>query len=203
MDIFWFVIVALGLVGLFLYKLESIKINHAFQQLANQYNGHVQRGVINYPKLSFPYHDLNVQISATPHDNGAFTYASFSTRKFSEEHAFKITSKSKLPKILETDKNVTKQKIGLEEFEKKFTLRAKNDNYLVALLTHELCDLLLALDQNSSIEARFIKNNYSISEDDEFRFDIHIDQVFTSVKEFKGLIEATRLFIDHMERIKC
>ena len=203
MDIFWYVIIALVLVGLFLYKLESIKIFHAFQQLANQYGGYVQRAIINYPKLSFPYQDLNVQISTIPHENGAFTYASFYTNKFSEECIFKITSKSKLPIILETDKSLTKQNIGLEEFEKKFTLRAKYDSYLVALLTTELCDSLLELDQNYSIEARYFKNAYSNSDDDEFRFDIHIDQVLTSIKEFEDLIQTTKLFIVQMQRIKC
>ena len=203
MDIFWYVIFALVLVGLFLYRLESIKINYAFQQLAHQYSGHVQRAIINYPKLSFIHQDSNVQISATPHENGAFTYASFNTNKFSEECIFKITSKSKLPIILETDKSLTKQKIGLEEFEKKFTLRAKSDSYLVALLTTELCDSLLALDQNYGIEARYIKNNYSNSEDDKFRFDIHIDQLLTSVKKFESLIQITKLFISQMQKIKC
>ena len=203
MDIFWLVIIALVLVGLFLYRLESIKINHAFQLLANQYGGQVQRAIINYPKLSFTYQDLNVQISATPHENGAFTYASFYTNKFSEKCTFKITSKSKLPIILETDKNLTKQKIGLEEFEKNFVLRANNDSYLVALLTSELCDSLLVLDQHYSIEARYFKNTYSNSEDDKFRLDIHIDQVLISVKEFENLIQTTKLFISQMKKITC
>jgi len=204
MDYFWPVIIVLCLLGLYLFKKESVSIQFAFQQLAAKYNGKIKRGIINYPQLLFPHQDLTIHVSATPHENGAFTYAHFNTNQFSEDCVFKIISKSTPTKYLETYKNLRKQKTGIEEIDKNFTLQAKHDDYLVALLTGEVCDVLSQLDNKYSIEVRYIEDKYaSVQHNNEaFRFDLHVDQVLTKDEEYEQLIQATLLLIKQMEKIK-
>ncbi|MBT8112864.1 MAG: hypothetical protein KJO47_04210 [Gammaproteobacteria bacterium] len=108
-----------------------------------------------------------------PHENGAFTYLHFNTNKISEDCAFKIISKSMPIKYLEIDRELKKQTIGIDKIDKKFILRAKQDNYLISLLTSEICDVLEQLDKKYSVEVRYIKDKYA----EEFRFDLHVDQV--------------------------
>ncbi|QMU62309.1 MAG: hypothetical protein GKR92_11620 [Gammaproteobacteria bacterium] len=204
MDYFWPIIIGLCLLGLYLFKQESVSIQFAFQQLASQYNGNVKHGIIHYPQLFFPHQDLTIQISAMPHEHGAFTYVHFSTHQFSEDCVFKIISRSTPTKYLETDKNLRKQKTSIEEFEKKFTLRAKHDDYLIALLTSEVCDALSQLDAKYSIEVRYIEDNYvdSLHNNESFRFDLHIDQVLTKKEAYEQLIQVTLLIVKQMEKIK-
>ncbi len=196
MGYFWLIIIILSVIGFILYKKEGLELNKIFKQIAKDFNGRVIPAVITYPSLIFLYYDQTIEVSAMPHEHGAFTYVSFTTHRYSHECIFKITSKSKLPKIPETNKNLKKQKLNLEEFEKKFIVYAKHNEYLVALLTTEICEALMELAQNYSIEVRYIKLN------DAFRFDLHIDRVLTSKNETVEAIQLTQLFIQQMDRIK-
>lgn len=204
MDYFWPVIIVLCLLGLYLFKKEDVSIQHAFQQLALKYSGNVKRGIFNYSQLIFPHQNLTIHVSAVPHENGAFSYTHFKTNQFSKNCVFKIISKSTPTKYFETDKNLSKRKTGIEEIDKKFTLRAKQDDYLVALLTSEVCDLILQLDTKYSIEVRYIEDkNAGVQHDNEaFRFDLHIYEVLTKEEEYELLIQTTLLLVKQMEKIK-
>ena len=204
MDYFWLAIIGLSLLGLYLFKKESAGIQIAFKQLATKYNGKVKRGKINYPQLSFPHQDLTIQISAMPHEDGAFTYVHFNTNEFSEDCVFKIISKSMPIKYLEIDKRLKKQTTGIEKIDKKFTLRANHDDYLVSLLTSEICNVLEQLDKKYSVEVRYIKDKYTDVQHDgeEFRFDLHVDQVLTKKDQYEQLIQATLLLYKQMQKIK-
>jgi hypothetical protein len=139
-----------------------------------------------------------------PHEDGAFTYVHFNTNEFSEDCVFKIISKSMPIKYLEIDKRLKKQTTGIEEIDKKFTLRANHDDYLVSLLTSEICDVLEHLDGEYSVEVRYIKNKYADVQNDgeEFRFDLHVDQVLTKKEQYEQLIQATLLLYKQMKKIK-
>ena len=204
MEYFWLAAIALSLFGLYLFKRDSVSIHNAFRQLAAKYNGTVQRGNINYPHLSFSHQDLTIQISAMPHEDGAFTYVHFNTNEFSEDCVFKIISKSMPIKYLEIDKRLKKQKTGIEEVDNNFNLRASSDDYLVALLNSEICKLLLQIDKKYSLEVRYIKDKYADVQNnkEEFRFDLHVDQVLTKVEEYEQLIQAALLLVKQMDKIK-
>lgn len=204
MDYFWPVIIVLCLLALYLFKKESVSIQHAFQFLAVKHHGKVKRGIINYPQLFFPHHGLTLQISAMPHEDGAFTYAHFNTNQFSEDCVFEIISKSMSIKYLEIDKQLKNQKSGIEEVDERFNIRANNDDYLIALLSCEVCNALLLFDQKYSIEVRYIKNkNANVQNNaEEFRFDLHVDQVLIKVEEYEQLIQVTFLLYKQMKIIK-
>ena len=204
MEYLWFAVIAFSLFGLYLFKKESVSIQFALQQLAFKYHGKVKSGIINYPQLSFPHQDLTIKISAMPHEDGAFTYVNFNTNKISEDCVFKIISKSMPIKYLEIDKRLKKQTTGIEEIDKKFTLRANHDDYLVSLLTSEICDVLEQLDKKYSLEVRYIEDKYADvrHDNEEFRFDLHVDQVLTKKEQYEQLIHATLLLYKQMQKIK-
>ena len=79
-----------------------------------------------------------------------------------------------------------------------------HDDYLVALLSGEVCGVLMQLDQKYSIEVRYIKDKYSDAKNnaEEFRFDLHLDQVLTKVEDYEQLIQATLLLVKQIDNIK-
>jgi len=107
-------------------------------------------------------------------------------------------------KYLEIDKRLKKQTTGIEEIDKNFTLRANHDDYLVSLLTSEICDVLKQLDEKYSVEVRYIKDKYADVQHDseEFRFDLHVDHVLIKKAHYEQLIHATLLLYKQMQKIK-
>ncbi len=203
MNILWVLFAIAAIVGLYFYQKDSKKISAVFKRQALQRTGSIKNVFASYPQLSFRHRDVDIFVSAGDGENGSFTYARFYTTVFPNYCSFRITSRSRLTIVMETRRELKKVKIDRAEFDNKFIIRAKEEEFIRSLLTPEIQIKLLELGKRHGLEVRFLNDKLSKTEDsvEKFRFDIIVEHLLIEDQDYERLIEATIMLYEQMKKL--
>ena len=203
MDIFWVLFIVAAIVGWRLIQKDNKTISAILKRQSLQRAGSMKTVMASYPQLSFRHKEADILVSASHGDSGPFTYAQFYTTVFPDSCSFKITSRSMPTLVMETRLELRKVELDQPEFDNKFVIRTKKEEFIRSLLTQNIQKQLLELDAGRGLEVRFLSDASSDAKDsvERHRFDISIERLLTDYHDYERLIEAAILLYEQMKTL--
>jgi len=205
---FLLIIFAVILISWLLYRKERKHLQTILEKQAAKLNGRVRAATLfTYPQLYFPYHGVEILVSAMPGSSGQGGYrsaTSFAQLYFETypDHHLEIRNKSVQTMV---DKVLGQKdfETGNPKFDNQFFVRCSSKGFIRSLLTREVQDRLLEFEAGDGLyisltRTTLYKEGRLVNGVKRPRLDVSISRISTQSEDYERLIRTATLLYDRL-----